>query len=464
MSRWRPQVLVRAILALGLLVMLGANLPGHLSYDSVAQLHEGRFHVRETWQPVLYAWLLGAFDRIVPGTALYVTVSALLLTGSLAVLAGLRGRTSWLAVPVVLAAVLTPQLAIFQAIVWKDVMFANAAVAAMACLAAAAQSWTFPARRWTWLIGAALLLAVAGLVRQNGLIVTLFAAIALGWIAGQGRLRRGAAWGGGGFAVALIATQLISAGVQLPGRPEAGLVQGLRIVQQYDLVGAIALDPAYATLALDRANPAAARTVRIQARDYYSAERIDFINRGEAISAALDALPGDAVQAQWRDLILTHPGLYLRVRAGDFRWVFLTPVVDRCLPSYVGVAAPAPMLADLALEPRWTRADQELANYWTWSFDTPVYSHAAYAVLALGVAGFLLWRRGAADIAVAALQLAALGFAASFLVISIACDYRYLYFLDLAAIAGAIYLAADPSLRPSPLKQTARSRPRRRRV
>src|SRR4051812_23494326 len=42
---------VRATACLGLLVMLGANLPGHLSYDSVAQLYEGHFHVRETWGP-----------------------------------------------------------------------------------------------------------------------------------------------------------------------------------------------------------------------------------------------------------------------------------------------------------------------------------------------------------------------------------------------------------------------------
>ena len=37
---------------------------------------------------------------------------------------------------------------------------------------------------------------------------------------------------------------------------------------------------------------------------------------------------------------------------------------------------------------------------------------------------------------------AALAFAMSFAVISIACDYRYLYDLDLAAMAGALYAAA----------------------
>ncbi len=57
----------------------------------------------------------------------------------------------------------------------------------------------------------------------------------------------------------------------------------------------------------------------------------------------------------------------------------------------------------------------------------------------------LLVRRRTCDIAVAALPASALVFAATFFIISVACDYRYLYFLDVAAIAAGVYLAADPS-------------------
>ena len=62
-----PRAAYRAVLAAGLLVLLGANLPGHLSYDSVAQLYEGHFHVRETWGPAPYAWILGLFQSDVIG-------------------------------------------------------------------------------------------------------------------------------------------------------------------------------------------------------------------------------------------------------------------------------------------------------------------------------------------------------------------------------------------------------------
>jgi len=61
------------------------------------------------------------------------------------------------------------------------------------------------------------------------------------------------------------------------------------------------------------------------------------------------------------------------------------------------------------------------------------------------VALLLIRRRRAADMTIAALLLGALAFAASFLVISVACDYRYLYLLDLAAMTGALYLALDLS-------------------
>jgi len=53
-----------------------------------------------------------------------------------------------------------------------------------------------------------------------------------------------------------------------------------------------------------------------------------------------------------------------------------------------------------------------------------------------------LWRRRAPDFAVAGLLGATLAFVASFAVISIACDYRYLYAIDIAAIVAGVYVAA----------------------
>ena len=444
---WRLQAF-RWVLGAGFLLFLAANLPGHMSYDSAAQLHEGYFHVRETWGPPIYAWLLGLFDSIIPGTALYVTASGLLLYLSLASFARLRGRIGWLGLAAAAFVVLTPQVLLYQAIVWKDVLFANCAVAGLVLLANAAQAWESRAR-WAWLAGSVAALALGMLVRQNGLIAPVMAALALGWIGARGRWLRGLAWAAG-FAIAVAVTaQVFTVATALPNTiGESTVGTGLRIVQNYDIAGAVTLDPGYRLAEIEKADPRAAAIIIARAPKGYSPQRVDFLDDDPVFGNALLGLPQAAVTRQWLDLVLHHPGLYLRVRGGDFRWVLLTPVVDRCLPIWTGIDAPAEKLAPVGLATRATKADAELRNYHTWYLDTPLYSHLTYALLALVLAGVLLWRREPADIAKAALQLSAAAIAASFLVITIACDYRYLYFTDLAALVGLVYVAVDvPGLR-----------------
>jgi hypothetical protein len=437
----------RAVLAAGLLVMLGANLPGHLSYDSVAQLYEGHFHLRETWGPALYAWILGLFDAVVPGTALYVTVSGLLFFASLASFSDLRPRTSWLAVAIAALVALTPQVLIYQAIVWKDIAFANTAIGGLVCLAHAARVWPNARRRWLFLAGALLLLAVASQVRQNGIIVAFLDTIALGWVAGGGRWLRGFAWGAGGLvAVAVVGQALTVLSIPPHSPPDPGVKTGLRIVQNYDLIGAAAMDRTYKLAIMAAADPADTVMIVERAPLEYSGRRVDFIDRDQALTDALWNVPAEASNKQWADLILKHPALYLRVRLEDFRWVFAPPVIDWCLPIYVGVDAPANKMAPLKLTHRYVQSDVELSNYSSWFLDTPIYWHGFYAAISLVLAGLFLWRRQPTDIVMAALQLSGVAFAASFFIISIACDYRYLYFTDLAALTGLVYAAVDPPI------------------
>ncbi|HEY3948946.1 hypothetical protein [Phenylobacterium sp.] len=452
----------RAVLAVGLLVMLGANLPGHLSYDSVAQLYEGHFHIRETWGPALYAWVLGFFDGFIPGTSLYVTVSGALFFGSLAALGNLRPKVSWWAPVMAALAALTPQLLVYQGIVWKDVMFANCAVAGFVLIAHAARVWDRPWRRWALLIAALVLMAAGDQVRQNGLIAGAFAALALGVIAaganpgvanpgvanpGRGSLRRGAVWALGALVAVVLVGQAETVLSEPPKAPkETALATGIRIVQTYDILGAVALDPHYRTDVLDVANYPANVILHQRAKLDYSGRRVDFLDRDLAIQDAMNDITDAAFNEQWLDLVLKHPALYLRIRWEDFRWLVAPPVIDWCLPIYVGVDAPGDKMAPLGLAHRYVQSDVMLANYSSWFLDTPVYSHLFYTAICLVLAGLLLWRRQPGDLILAALQLAGVAFAASFFIISIACDYRYLYFTDLAAIAGLIYAAVDPPL------------------
>jgi uncharacterized membrane protein YphA (DoxX/SURF4 family) len=154
-----------------------------------------------------------------------------------------------------------------------------------------------------------------------------------------------------------------------------------------------------------------------------------------------------AIAAQWRQLIARHLLLYLRVRAAAFRWVLLTPDPSRCGLVFTGIDGPPEEMAQAGLEPRKSATDKAIADYALAFASTPPFSHAAYGLVGLILLFVLLRRRRPPDIAVAAMLASALAFTASFAVISIACDYRYLYDLDLSVIAAALYVAAGSGRR-----------------
>jgi hypothetical protein len=441
-----PSGLTRGVLLAGLLLMLGAALPGHMSYDSLAQLNEGRAATRNTWGPAMYAWLLGVFDDVVPGTGLYVVSSAALFFGSLSSLRQLRPAVSWWAPIVAVLMVFSPLVLIYQGVVWKDVFFTNLAIAGFTGLAHLPRLWARPGPRWLLLIAILLLLATASLVRQNGIIAVAVAAIVLGVLRRHDGWLRASAWCVGGFVATLLVAQALAVVAQpRSSGPDTAGATGVRIVQHYDLIGAMAHDPSYRIRHIEAANPDAAAAIR-RGVAVYSPERVDFLDRQPALGASLWPLSDALVSAEWRDLILNHPRAYLAHRLDVFRWVFLTPELDRCAPIFVGVDGAPDLASSLKLVSGRDPADIALANYATYFHGTPALSHAFYAAIALIVIVVLLWRHDEADLAVAGLLMAALGFAASFFVISIACDYRYLYFLDLSAMAGLFYLALDPSL------------------
>lgn len=441
-----PGLAFLLVLAAGYLAMLVLNWPGHLSYDSVIALAEGRFRQRLTWAPAFFPWLLGLFDRLSAGTGLYLAASGLLLFGSLASLARLApARTSWLAAPAAALACLAPQLLLYQGVVWKDVLFANLAIASLVALAHAARDWRVARRRWAGLFAWLLLAASAALVRQNGLIVGLCGGVAIAWIAAQGKRARGLAYGAAAL-VALAAGVLVIGAYATPdrGHKDQGAGVGLRILQTYDLMGVLARHPSAPLPAIEARNPRAAAAMRAEAAAYYSPERIDVLDSSPRLAAELVKVEADTLAAEWRALVVRRPGLYLEQRLDVFRWVFLTPRIDRCVPTFVGVSGPADQLRRLGLREGFDRNDARLGVYSNRLAATPVYSHLAFAVAGALALAFLLWRRRPCDIAIAGLILAGAGFAASFFVISIACDYRYLYFLDLAAITAVIHIAIDP--------------------
>jgi hypothetical protein len=439
-----PRVAAGAIIAIGFAACLALNWPGHFTWDSVMQLAEGRRGVYSGQHPPVMSWLLGLADALGPGGALFMALDAALVFGALAAFAML-GRGSWAAVLLAAALAATPQLVIYPAIVWKDVLFAGAACGGFACLAWAAAEWDRPTQRWTLLCGALVLLALATLARQNGAVVLPFAALALWRLAGRAApIRARIAVGGGYLALsaALVFGASLALGTRVTG--QEGVAAQWEHLQTYDIVGVAARDPALRLQVLSQQAPKLEALLREEGAPAYSPSRIDTL--ADPVFAETDPRPGLArpIAAQWRALILHHPLAYLRQRAAAFGWVLLTPKPAECVMVETGVDGDPAPLAAAGLTERMTPRDKALESYAEAFTATPVYSHALYGAAALVFLVILLRRGAGPDVAVAAMLGAALTFAATFVVISIACDYRYLYFLDLSAIAAALYLAAGP--------------------
>ena len=436
----------RITMGAGLLLVLAANLPGHMTLDSVVAMVEARTGIRQTWAPAVSSWILKLFDSLVAGTGLYVTASATLLFVSLMSLSGLRPRTSWWAVVLGLLAIATPQVLIYQGIVWRDVLFANLAIAGFICLAHGARRW---AERPVWpLLGALICLALAALVRQNGLILVVFAAGVLAWTArGDGR-RAMLGWGLGSLvAVFLLALAVnhIAQPPQVP--PKMRLNSAALILKHYDIIGAKSHHPKLRFHEIGKVNPAAEAYLEARGPYVYSQARVDTLDIDDTFRQTLWHLPDKAIDAQWIEVITRYPAAYILHRADVFYWTFMTPELGRCLPITVGIEGPAEMLGQLDLGSGQDVADLKLLSYATKFFRTPVFSHLTWALAAVGVIALLLRRRDPADWVIAGLLAGSLAFVASFAIISVACDYRYLYLLDLAAMVGLIYIALDPPWR-----------------
>jgi len=437
-----PELATGAVLAAAFLATAAANWPGHLSFDSLEQLLEGRTGIYNTWHPPVMAWLLGLFDAAVPGAGLFVVFDTALAYGALFVLLRI-GRARWWSVAAAVAVALLPQMILYQGIVWKDVLFADAAVAAFACLALVAHRWRGRGQIAALLLFA--LLTLAGLARQNGVVLLPFAAAALAWIArGHGASwRQALLWSGGSMAVVAVLVAAFTLALDRRSNGDSGPAEQLHVLALYDLAGAVAHDRGFAMAALHDDDPVLETAIRTRAAKLYSPLRNDPIMLDRQVQAALANADTEALMGAWRDLIVHRPALYLQVRAADFFQVFATPDIIAARPVFTGVEGPADTLRQLGMAPRQDARDRMLKRYGFALFGTPAWSHPAFAVLALICLVMLLRRRRPADLAMAAMLLGEFAFVASFFVISISSDYRYLYFLDLSALTALFYLSLD---------------------
>jgi hypothetical protein len=434
-----PRRIASAILILGSAVMLAMNAPGQLSYDSVEQLADGRAGFYNSWHPPVMAWLLGLFDRLVPGTLLFLVFQGLMLLSALLALLWLKPR-GWSSVALAAAMVLMPQWLLYQGEIWKDMLFADAAIAGFAALAVHAQT-----RKPAGLVLAAVLLALAVSARQNGLILLPVAAVTCGLIArrqdGSGwRQPWHQPWRQGVFFLAAVLALAGALNLALASRTDGGEGANaeLRRGQSYDLAGALARDPGL-VLPLN-SDPGLEGALRTRGRALYSPLQSDAFAADPAISQALSNASDGTIATAWQTLVLRHTLLYFRTRWADFAALVTSPDPIACHLVSIGVSGSPAQLKQLGLVAGNGPRAQALGNYSQLFVPTPVFSHLAWGALAMVLMVILIRRGEPADLVMSGLLASALLFAMTFFFISIACDYRYLVFLDLSAMASALYL------------------------
>ncbi len=449
-----------AIILLGYVASLIADFPGHFPPDALWQLAQGRAGRYNTWHPPAMAWLLGLADRVHPGAWLFVVLNGALFYGALFAIVALERRPRPLCLPILVLWMISPIVLIYQGAVLKDVLFANAALAGFAALAWAGHLWARALSRCILLGVAVLLFTLAALTRQNGFVVPLFGALAVAAMvrgcsgaASRGRVARAVLWGGVALSLVAVfdglATRALLA--RADGRPENA--NHLKVLQVYDLAGATRLDRSLPLPILRARQPALERFLRERAAPSYQAAGVDnlfTLPSGEEMMLP----PGPAAGEQWVSLIRDHPALYLETRARVWMTTVRTPGSAACPMIITGIDGGDPaMLARAGLRARDDAKDEWDGDYASRFLGRPLYSHVFYGALLIGALIWLAWRwrrgdRSPEAIATGAMGLAALAFAASFFAISIDCDYRFLYFLDVAAMAVLSRLAAA---RPPPL-------------
>ena len=214
-----------------------------------------------------------------------------------------------------------------------------------------------------------------------------------------------------------------------------GAAAEIRLAQSYDLAGAFAREPDLSV----PLPPDLDRLLRGPGARLYTPLRNDPFAADPALSNARSNAPDGVISTAWKALVLNHPWLYLKVRWADFAAVVTTPDSDVCHFATTGVTGPpVSCCGSLAFPcPQPYMQDRALKSYARLFFGSPLFSHVVWGLLAILLSIVLLRRPAPADRAVAGLLAGALLFACSFFFISIACDYRYLFFLDLAAMAAS---------------------------
>lgn len=415
------------------------GVPGHLSVDSLIQLYETRTWKFASGNPPGMAYLLGLFDFVVPGTALFVVFDQALLTASL-LLAYVTHRNRGPILSLLSAVlVLNPVLIAYTGIVWKDVVFAHLLVFSFSLLIARGCG-TLKSTNWLLLSLAAALLACT--IRQQGIVVVVPLALAAAMQAVRGGVRRTAF-----VTLFLLAVVLCNVGLAavsasvIQSRPKVAAPSMLPSLVTFDIAGI------WAHVKADHPQSPIPDAVALAA-SRYSPYRVDTLGQLPSLGY-LWSLRGGQLVAIWVSQIAHDPIEYIEHRLAHLGALFGFGDPAQCLPIFVGVSDFTWDGVDLPrflhLQAGLDARSASLYGLLQPLFDGPLFRPIVYVCILIIAMLLIMRRRGPVE---PLLMIAsALIHAATFIVFSIACDFRYLYYTVVAATISVLYIPIRPAAR-----------------
>jgi hypothetical protein len=257
-----------------------------------------------------------------------------------------------------------------------------------------------------------------------------------------------------GFSIALMSglsqiPQLVTGKV-----PNFDLRVGTYLIMRYDMAGILFHAPRADASLIKAAGFDHDRLMQV-VKETYTGERTDYYDRRLEETYDLNVIYTTGVNGGvpafddyfrhmkeiWVDLVIHQPKAYLAHRLESFAWLLGLRDESKCIPVFVGVPDGMGISAALGLNPPPTSRDSYVYGLFTSLRDTIFYQHWVYLAWTLALLAFvgLTYRPG--DEAILGLGLSALVMTFSFLVLGLACDFRYLYMPMVVSLVMPVMIA-----------------------
>jgi hypothetical protein len=416
----------------GFALTLAVFYPGVMTYDARFVYEDIAKGTLGDWQSPVMTVLWRLIDPLAPGPASMFLLMAALYWLAFGLLAfKLARRSTWPAVVLLLLALMPPAF-VFQGVIWRDVLFANAWLLA-ATLAYVSAEKDAKARLSLQAI-ALCLLALGVFLRPNALIAAPLLTATIIWPT-RFSVKRAAI-----LYVPAVVALFVLVQIVYYGALGATRQHPLQSIMVFDLGG-------ISHFAKQNQYPvtwSAAQTALL-ANGCYQPTQWDIYWRLEPCEFVMHKLEGDklfgtpVITEAWMRAIIKHPVAYFEHRSA-FMWNFLS---NANLTMWT---------ADVYNPSKRVFPDRPAFNALVALHDvlkpTPLFRAGAWLIVCIAVAG-MAWRRhgtpaGAFGIGACG---SAIVYVLTFYAVGVASDFRYAYWAVLAAISGAVVVALD---RPRP--------------